>query len=116
MYAARDLDQVFEGARETTRQCPLAGTPVSRNRQSTLGIRRNDRPGACRDREDTSPSGDTSEREPNPRGEIMEESEQSQDLTSRRSFLLKGAAVGAASLGAGGLLLETPEALARGGG
>src|SRR6266576_5883800 len=47
---------------------------------------------------------------------MMEESEQSQDLTSRRSFLLKGAAVGAASLGAGGLLLETPEALARSGG
>jgi Ferritin-like domain len=46
----------------------------------------------------------------------MEDSEQSQVLTSRRSFLLKGAAVGAASLGAGGLLLEAPEALARGGG
>src|SRR5882724_13306640 len=46
---------------------------------------------------------------------MMEESEQSQDLTSRRSFLLKGAAVGAASLGAGGLLLEPSEALASGG-
>jgi hypothetical protein len=45
----------------------------------------------------------------------MEASEQSQDLTSRRSFLLKGAAVGAASLGAGGLLLEPSEALAKGG-
>jgi len=44
---------------------------------------------------------------------MMEESEQSQDLTSRRSFLLKGAAVGAASLGAGGLLLEPSEALAK---
>ena len=44
---------------------------------------------------------------------VMEESEQSQDLTSRRSFLLKGAAVGAASLGAGGLLLEPSEALAK---
>src|SRR4051812_31578395 len=46
---------------------------------------------------------------------MMEESEQPQDLTSRRSFLLKGAAVGVASLGAGGLLLEAPEALASGG-
>src|SRR2546430_5299080 len=46
---------------------------------------------------------------------LMEASEQSQDLTSRRSFLLKGAAVGAASLGAGGLLLEPSEALASGG-
>jgi ferritin-like protein len=46
---------------------------------------------------------------------LMEASEQSRDLTSRRSFLLKGAAVGAASLGAGGLLLEPSEALASGG-
>ncbi len=45
----------------------------------------------------------------------MEASEQSRDLTSRRSFLLKGAAVGAASLGAGGLLLEPSEAVASGG-
>src|SRR6476469_2938163 len=44
---------------------------------------------------------------------LMEASEQSPDLTSRRSFLLKGAAVGAASLGAGGLLLEPSEALAK---
>src|SRR6476620_2692335 len=44
---------------------------------------------------------------------MMDASEQSQDLTSRRSFLLKGAAVGAASLGAGGLLLEPSEALAK---
>jgi hypothetical protein len=43
----------------------------------------------------------------------MEDREQSQDQTSRRSFLLKGAAVGAASLGAGGLLLEPTEALAK---
>src|SRR6476661_1691450 len=43
----------------------------------------------------------------------MEASEQPQDLTSRRSFLLKGAVVGAASLGAGGLLLEPSEALAK---
>src|ERR1700745_3972043 len=42
----------------------------------------------------------------------MEASEKSPDATSRRSFLLKGAAVGAASLGAGGLLLEPAEALA----
>jgi hypothetical protein len=46
---------------------------------------------------------------------MMEASEQPQDLTSRRSFLLKGAAVGAASLGAGGLLVDAPEALAKGG-
>ena len=45
----------------------------------------------------------------------MGESEQSQDLTSRRSFLLKGAAVGAASLGAGRLLADPSEALASGG-
>jgi hypothetical protein len=46
----------------------------------------------------------------------VETDEQSQYLTSRRSFLLKGgAAVGAASLGAGGLLLEPSEALAKGG-
>jgi hypothetical protein len=44
---------------------------------------------------------------------MMDASDQSQDLTSRRSFLLKGAAVGAASLGAGGLLLEPSEALAK---
>jgi len=44
----------------------------------------------------------------------MEASEQPQDQTSRRSFLLKGAAVGVASLGAGGLLLEPSEALAKG--
>src|SRR3954449_4640696 len=45
---------------------------------------------------------------------MMEESEQQQDQTSRRSFLLKGAAVGVASLGAGGPLLEPSEALAKG--
>src|SRR3954449_858118 len=44
---------------------------------------------------------------------MMEESEQPQDQTSRRSFLLKGAAVGVASLGAGGLLLDPSEALAK---
>jgi hypothetical protein len=45
----------------------------------------------------------------------MEASDQSQDLdlTSRRSFLLKGAAVGAAALGAGSLLANPSEALAK---
>ena len=45
----------------------------------------------------------------------MEADEHGQDLTSRRSFLLKGAVVGAAGLGAGGLLAGTPEALASNG-
>jgi Ferritin-like domain len=45
----------------------------------------------------------------------MEASEQSGHLTSRRSFLLKGAAVGAASLGAGRLLADPPAAFASGG-
>jgi hypothetical protein len=45
----------------------------------------------------------------------MEASDQSQDLdlTSRRSFLLKGAAVGAAGLGAGSLLANPSEAIAK---
>jgi hypothetical protein len=47
--------------------------------------------------------------------EIMEKTERSEHLTSRRSFLVKGAAVGAASLGAGGLLANASEALASGG-
>jgi Ferritin-like domain len=47
--------------------------------------------------------------------EIMEASEQSEHLTSRRSFLLKGAAVGAASLGAGRLLADASPASASGG-
>jgi hypothetical protein len=47
--------------------------------------------------------------------EIVETTQQSEYLSSRRSFLLKGAAVGAASLGAGGVLLEPSEALASGG-
>jgi hypothetical protein len=47
--------------------------------------------------------------------EIMDTSEPSQHLTSRRSFLLKGAAVGAASLGAGRLLADPSEAFAAGG-
>jgi hypothetical protein len=45
----------------------------------------------------------------------MERSHQSQPLTSRRSFLIKGAAVGAASLGAGRLLADPPAAFASGG-
>jgi hypothetical protein len=45
----------------------------------------------------------------------MEASEQSGHLTSRRSFLLKGAAVGAASLGAGRLLADPSAAFASGG-
>src|SRR3989440_10632293 len=46
---------------------------------------------------------------------IMEASEQSEHLSSRRSFLLKGAAVGAAGLGAGRLLADPPQAVASGG-
>jgi hypothetical protein len=46
---------------------------------------------------------------------IMEASEKSEHLSSRRSFLLKGAAVGAASLGAGRLLANPAEAFASGG-
>ena len=38
----------------------------------------------------------------------METVEQSEYLTSRRSFLVKGAAVGAATLGAGRLLTDAP--------
>jgi Ferritin-like domain len=45
----------------------------------------------------------------------MEATEQSEHLSSRRSFLLKGAAVGAATMGAGRLLAEPPKALASGG-
>ena len=45
----------------------------------------------------------------------MEASDQSHDLTSRRSFLLKGAALGAAGLGAGSLLANPSEAFAGGG-
>ena len=45
----------------------------------------------------------------------MEASDQSHDLTSRRSFLLKGAALGAAGLGAGSFLANPSEALASGG-
>jgi hypothetical protein len=45
----------------------------------------------------------------------MEAREQPEHLTSRRSFLVKGAAVGAASLGAGRLLVDPSEAFASGG-
>ena len=45
----------------------------------------------------------------------MEATEQSEHLSSRRSFLLKGAAVGAATMGAGRLLADPPRALASGG-
>jgi len=45
----------------------------------------------------------------------MEASEQPEHVTSRRSFLLKGAAVGAATIGAGRLLADPSEACASGG-
>jgi hypothetical protein len=45
----------------------------------------------------------------------METSEQSAHLSSRRSFLLKGAALGAGTIGAGRLLTEASPAYARGG-
>src|SRR5712691_1413640 len=45
----------------------------------------------------------------------METTEQSEHLTSRRSFLLKGAAAGAATITAGRLLAEAPRAAASGG-
>jgi hypothetical protein len=45
----------------------------------------------------------------------MEATEQSAHLSSRRSFLLKGAAVGAATMGTGRLLAEPPRAFASGG-
>jgi Ferritin-like domain len=45
----------------------------------------------------------------------METTEQSEHLTNRRSFLVKGAALGAAALGAGRLLADASPALASGG-
>jgi len=45
----------------------------------------------------------------------METSERSEQLSSRRSFLVKGAAVGAGVLGAGRLLADPPAATASGG-
>jgi hypothetical protein len=46
---------------------------------------------------------------------MMERTDQSEHLSSRRSFLFKGAAAGAATFGAGRLLLDPPVALASGG-
>ena len=45
----------------------------------------------------------------------METTEESEHLTSRRSFLVKGAALGAGTLGAGRLLADPPQAFASGG-
>jgi hypothetical protein len=45
----------------------------------------------------------------------MERTEQSEHLTSRRSFLVKGAAVGAATLGGGQLMADASPAFASGG-
>jgi Ferritin-like domain len=50
-----------------------------------------------------------------PKEENMERSEQPESLSSRRSFLLKGAAAGAATIGAGRFLAEPMSALASGG-
>jgi hypothetical protein len=47
--------------------------------------------------------------------EIMGTAEQSEHRTSRRSFLVKGAAVGAVALGAGRVLADPPAAMASGG-
>jgi hypothetical protein len=46
---------------------------------------------------------------------IMERTEQSEHLTSRRSFLVKGAAFGAATLGGGQLMADASPAFASGG-
>jgi Ferritin-like domain len=46
---------------------------------------------------------------------IMEATERCEHRSSRRSFLLKGAAAGAATMGAGRLLADPPKALASGG-
>jgi hypothetical protein len=45
----------------------------------------------------------------------MEATEQSEHRSSRRSFLIKGAAAGAATMGAGRLLADPPKAVASGG-
>jgi hypothetical protein len=50
-----------------------------------------------------------------PERDIMETTEHSEHVTSRRSFLVKGATVGAGILGAGRLLSEASPALAAGG-
>jgi hypothetical protein len=52
---------------------------------------------------------------PFPKEEIMETSERPDRLSSRRSFLVKGAAAGAATIGAGRFLAEPMSALASGG-
>src|SRR5213592_4434626 len=49
------------------------------------------------------------------REEIVETNEQTQHLMNRRSFMLKGAAVGAGAAGAGRLLADPPAASAHGG-
>jgi hypothetical protein len=46
----------------------------------------------------------------------METTERYEHRTSRRSFLLKGAALGAGTLGAGRLLVDPPAAVASAGG
>jgi hypothetical protein len=50
-----------------------------------------------------------------PERDIVETTEQSEHVTSRRSFLVKGATVGAGILGAGRLLTDASPALAAGG-
>jgi hypothetical protein len=50
-----------------------------------------------------------------PERDIMQTTEQSEHVTSRRSFLIKGATVGAGILGAGALLTEASPARAAGG-
>jgi hypothetical protein len=50
-----------------------------------------------------------------PERDIMETTEHSEHVTSRRSFLVKGATVGAGILGAGRLLIDASPALAAGG-
>jgi hypothetical protein len=50
-----------------------------------------------------------------PERDIMETTEQSEHVSSRRSFLVKGATVGAGILGAGRLLTDASPALAAGG-
>src|SRR3954447_17105663 len=81
-----------------------------------LGALGDERPGDVRDLGRHQPVGRHARNGAKSREEQMREAgKQPQDLTSRRSFLLKGAAVGAASLGAGGLLVDAPEALAKSG-
>src|SRR3954467_8753001 len=68
---------------------------VSRKRQSMLGALGDERPRAVRDLGRHQPAGRHAPDGAKFREEkMMEASEQPQDLSSRRSFLLKGAAVG----------------------